>query len=173
MVCLGSEQRDHARLLIRPSNVSQHLAKSTTGALATVFASQEKKLAAAVKIQSVMRGSFSRKKHTEAQRRRSSTAKEQRQSFERSGDPEYGSAATDSDPTIWVGNVPGSAADSPEVLTGVLSSKFGKVLSVTVRRKEQDGKSWAVSACTWPVVSTSRTWGSTVQLAVNVDRYTR
>ena len=50
--------------------------------------------------------------------------------------------APGSETTVWVGGVPEDCADDPAAVTDALKV-FGKVLSVTVRRKPGDCKSWA------------------------------
>ena len=47
-----------------------------------------------------------------------------------------------SETTVWVGGLPINCADDPAALTDALKA-FGKVLSVTVRRKPGYCKSWA------------------------------
>jgi hypothetical protein len=50
--------------------------------------------------------------------------------------------APGSETTAWVGGLPENCADDPAAVTDALKV-FGKVLSVTVRRKPGDCKSWA------------------------------
>ena len=44
--------------------------------------------------------------------------------------------------TVWVGGIPNTCVKGPAALTSVFSD-FGKVMSVTVRRKEGELKNWA------------------------------
>merc|ERR1712070_242348 len=53
-----------------------------------------------------------------------------------------GDGSASSDSTVWVGRVPISSANRPEEITEEFT-KIGKVLSVTVRKKE-GVKSWAL-----------------------------
>ena len=55
---------------------------------------------------------------------------------------EDGEVAPGSATTVWVGGLPENCADDPAALTDALKA-FGKVLSVTVRRKPGHCKSWA------------------------------
>jgi hypothetical protein len=157
------------RVLIQQSKVDQHLEKDGSGALAQIHASQERKLAAAVRIQSVFRGksyrkemkkkqqsapSSSRHRRASQQRRRSSEKQPASASDVRAADQhrivddDEGVLTPDMEAamgrTVWVGAVPASCCehDSPELKRAF--EIFGKVQSVTVRRKDGECKSWAL-----------------------------
>ena len=63
--------------------------------------------------------------------------------------------------TVWVGDIPEDIADSPQALSEALRV-FGKVLSLTVRKKPGDCKSWALA--TFVEVHAARTATSRARL---------
>jgi tRNA threonylcarbamoyladenosine modification (KEOPS) complex Cgi121 subunit len=69
-VTVADAEGQAVTLSLKAAKVDKELAKSSTGALASMWAGQEQKIAAAIRIQAMVRGSNARraKKHT---RRRS------------------------------------------------------------------------------------------------------
>jgi hypothetical protein len=194
----GVEVRDGVEkvtLVIKKVKIDAELRKKGTGALAATWANQEQKIAAAIRIQAVMRGSFSHKRNQKPMRRRSSerssdapvrrrssaerednqakskqrsatrrgsvkevkTMRRRRGSVEESVVDDDSQITPGSETTIWVGGLPENCADDPAAVTDALQV-FGKVLSVTVRRKPGVCKSWAFAtfvehACSVQAVS--------------------
>ena len=75
-------------------------------------------------------------------RGKSSDVKRRRSGAEKNGGLD---ALPEAQLSVWVGGLPESCADSPSMLTAALTV-FGKVLSVTVRKKDGHRASWALAS---------------------------
>ena len=89
--------------------------------------------------------------YSSQQRRRKSQEKERQVVVPAEAKADASAVAGDggnasSDSTVWVGRVPIDSANHPDTIAQEFT-KIGKVLSVTVRKKE-GVKSWALVSCT-------------------------